>query len=94
MCLGCRSYCCYYVRFQWYLWWGGHQHGGHSGAETNAHANHGVVDGDNQSSDPVRMDSYKIKQLEGEIDLLKNQNEILQEKVEEYLKNKPSTKHV
>jgi hypothetical protein len=72
-------------------------HGGHSGHKHKGgkHHQHSQRDGrgdhshnsslqDNNSSSVERMDSYKLNQLEGEIELLKEQNELLQKKVENF----------
>lgn len=47
----------------------------------------GVIDAEGKCGQSSRLYAYKIKQFEGEIILLKNQNVILQTKVEKLLKN-------
>ena len=53
-----------------------HNHGKHDNNHTNE-----IVQ---LSNEVGRMDSYKVKQLEGELDLLKRQNESLQQELNKH----------
>lgn len=68
-------------------------HGGHKG-HNHGNKNHGHHDHHNHAnpqgekfSGVERLDSYKLKQLEGEIQFLKGQNELLQKEVESFTKD-------
>ncbi|MDC3417015.1 DUF2933 domain-containing protein [Aquibacillus salsiterrae] len=62
----------------------GHNHQGESSKKHDHDTNHNhAIEQDDTTSRVERMDSYKINQLEGQMELLKNQNELLQKKVEE-----------
>jgi predicted RNase H-like nuclease (RuvC/YqgF family) len=66
----------------------GHDHGqnkGHDHAHNHSH-NHSS-EHNNPSSEVKSLDNYKIKQLEGEIEFLKIQNEKLQKKVDNFTHN-------
>lgn len=64
----------------------GGKHGSHNHSQQHGHGDHSHHSSlqDNNSSSVERMDSYKLNQLEGEIELLKEQNELLQKKVENF----------
>ena len=73
---------------------GGHKGHKHSGGKHDSrnhphqhghgdHSHHSSLQ-DNNSSSVERIDSYKVNQLEGEVELLKEQNELLQKKVEDF----------
>lgn len=62
----------------------GHNHGGqhkHGNKEQHSHDHHtgGEIELPRENA---RLESYKVKQLEGELELLKNQNAMLQQRVE------------
>ncbi|WP_138417775.1 DUF2933 domain-containing protein [Aquibacillus sediminis] len=69
---------------------GGHKGHKHGGRKKGSHSHHGHGEQSHKLNEHVgsssgveRLDSYKVKQLEGEIEFLKEQNELLQKKVED-----------
>lgn len=70
-------------------------HGGHKkhNAGDNTGKNH-VHRHQNHSSDVQSLDSYKVKQLEGEIEFLKTQNELLQKEVKNFTNNIPKSNKI
>lgn len=66
---------------------GGHNHGKHKSGHKHDHMNHNHENHNHStvqeksSSDIENNTDYKVKQLEGEVEFLKNQNETLQRKL-------------
>ena len=62
----------------------GHNHGNKTG-QNNDHGHHDYLSENGKTSNEVRsLDNYKMKQLEGQIEFLKTQNELLQKEIENF----------
>lgn len=61
----------------------GHQYGHRTNDTHNHHLHQGYAHEELINIKPSRLDVYKMKQLEGEIDFLKEQNTNLREKIDE-----------
>lgn len=77
----------------------GHNHGPHKEGHSHDHMNHNNEDqnhftvSENSSNDVKSLTDYKIEQLEGEVEFLKNQNETLQRKLESLTEKTPQDNH-
>lgn len=77
----------------------GHNHGPHKERQSHGHMNHNIEDHNHltvpgkSSSDVKSLTDYKIEQLEGEVEFLKNQNETLQRKLESLTEKTPQDNH-